>query len=191
MSDHNRQNIRKDDLYLIGLIHAVPEKPRTVLYQGGPWHGHRHAYNPNKKEVFIPELVGERDTYPTDHRTNTTAHYRNVRYTPKPWRKIWTIKNTTTRLREMKTVGVTLFGNKVQEEVRVRVEEEVTLADNAIIMVAEGWTGEPQVEEQDFYGREVIARKDIEEGVADKDTEKVLGLLKEIADLLKGKEGKA
>lgn len=193
MSDLNSQNIRSDETYLIGLIHTVPEKPVTVLYQGGPWHGRRYPYDPRKREVIALELVGETATHATDHGppwyqgTNTTAYHKTVRYTPKEWAKVWTIKNTTHRVREHKTVGVTWLGSKVQEEVRVRVDEEVTFRDRAIIMVADGWTGEPQVEEQDFHGREVISRKDIKEGLADKDTEKVVGLLEEVVSLLKEK----
>lgn len=191
--NHNRAYSYSDDIVIRNKIEAIPEKPKTVTFLGGPWHGHRRPYDPSKKEFYIPELVGERDernTYlSTETACNTTAYYRNVRYTLKPVKRIWTMKHKRSKLLGMKTVGVTSFGGKVQEEVRVMVEDEIVFADHGICMVADGWTGDPQVGEEDWYGREVIDRRELKEGVVDHDTQKVVELLEKIVGLLsKGKE---
>lgn len=185
----NRAHPYSDDIVIRNKIEAIPEKPKTVMFQGGPWHGKRQLYENTKPEMVIYEISGEPIRYAFPMPEKPEREPKRFRYTLKPVKRIWTMRHKRSRLLTMKTVGVTSFGGKVQEEVRVMVEEEIAFADHALCMVTDGWTGDPQVGEEEWYGREVIDSRELKEGVSDPDTEKVVGLLEQIVGLLSKDKG--
>lgn len=151
----------RDDIVVMDIIAKNPRDPHTAVYHGGPLHGLRFPYDPKHPTV----IVHDTDAAPRQYGSfiDPPPCMKTVTYRAKTVRRAWTIKHGRQILKELKAVGCTAFGRIVREPVYERITEHITFAEYGIAMVAEGWTGEPAVEEKDCYGREIVDAKQVTE----------------------------
>lgn len=144
----------RNDIVVSGFINSIPCQPHTVIYHGGPWHGKREPYVPEKREMLVVEPFS-RIHHPHPNETMLT-HPKIVRYTPKTVKRVWDFRHSRRVLSGQVAVGCTWFGRVVREPTYETVIERITFAEQAIAMVAEGWKDEPVMQEKDYYGREIV-----------------------------------
>ena len=146
-------NSYRNDIVIQDILTKNPHEPHTVVYHGGPWHGKREPYDPQKREMLVMEPFSP--IYYGHPNDIVMTQPKIVRYTPKIIHRNWSHRHARRVVSEI-PVGENWMGEEIYAPVYDTVIEYITFVDVAIAMVAEGWKGEPKVEEKDCYGREII-----------------------------------
>jgi hypothetical protein len=145
-----------DDIFVMGILNQSPREPHTVVYHGGPWHGKRESYDPQKKVMLVAEPFPKQSMFCSNPNDTICSAPKIIRYTPKHVMRMWDFKHSRRVVAGQVEVGCTWLGRIVHEPTYETAVERITLADRGIAMVAEDWKGDPMVEEKDCYGREII-----------------------------------
>ena len=78
----------KDDIVISKIINKNSSKePHTVVYHGGPWHGKREPYDPQKCEMRVMEPMS--NLYYSTANDTVMTYPKMVRYTPKTVARKW------------------------------------------------------------------------------------------------------
>lgn len=153
----------KDDIAISKILDKNSSKePHTVVYHGGPWHGKREPYDPQKCDMRIMEPMS--DLYYSTANDMVMTHPKIVRYTPKTVARLWSHRHQRRVLYGEVPVGYDWMGGEVYEPIYHTIIEYITFKEYGIAMVAEGWKGEPVMEENDYYERHIIDVNRIYEG---------------------------
>ena len=145
-----------DDIFVMGILNQSPREPHTVVYHGGPWHGKRESYDPQKKVMLVAEPFPKQSLFYSNPNDTICSAPKIIRYTPKHVMRMWDFKHSRRVVAGQVAVGCTWFGRIVHEPTYETAVERITIADRGIAMVAEDWKGDLMVEEKDCYGREII-----------------------------------
>jgi len=156
----------KDDIVISKIINKNSSKePHTVVYHGGPWHGKREPYDPQKCEMRVMEPMS--NLYYSTANDTVMTYPKMVRYTPKTVARKWSHRHQRRVVADWHAaVGFTWLGEVVYEPIYHIIIEYITFKEYGIAMVAEDWKGEPVMEENDCYGRHIIDVNRIYEGNA-------------------------
>jgi hypothetical protein len=153
MSDYSNLNsvYCPEDAVITGILNQIPREPHTVVYHGGPWHGKREPYDPEKRDVRVAEPMS--NLYYSHPNDTMLTQPKIVRYTPKTVRLLWDRKHYRKVVSEQ--VAIPYFWVEEVYDQHEIVIDRITFSDSAIAMVAEDWKGEPIMEEKDYYGRKI------------------------------------
>lgn len=160
-------NTYKDDIAISKILDKNSSKePHTVVYHGGPWHGKREPYDPQKREMLVMEPMSMSNLYHSTPNDTMLTQPKIVRYTPKTVARQWSHRHQRRVLYGEVPVGYDWMGGEVYEPIYETVIEYITFKEYGIAMVAEDWKGEPMMEENDYYERRIIDVNRIYEGNA-------------------------
>ena len=147
-------NAYKDDIAISKILDKNSSKePHTVVYHGGPWHGKREPYDPKKREMLVMEPLSP--IYYGHPNDTMMTQPKIVRYTPQTFHRQWSYRHQRRVVSEI-PVGENWMGEEIYAPVYDTVIEYINFREKGIGMIAEGWKGEPMVDEKDCYGREII-----------------------------------
>lgn len=147
-------NTYKDDIAICKILRKNSSKePHTVVYHGGPWHGKREPYDPQNREMLVMEPMS--NLYYSTQNDMVMTQPKIVRYTPKTVARQWS-KRHQRRVERSVPVGYDWLGEVVYAPDYETIIEYITFKEYGIAMVAEGWKGEPVMEENDYYGRHIV-----------------------------------
>jgi len=147
-------NAYRNDIVIQDILKKIPNEPHTVVYHGGPWHGKREPYDPQKREILVAEPLSP--IYYGHPNDTVMTQPKLVRYTPKTFHRQWSYRHQQRVVAGRVAVGCTWWGRTIWEPYYETAIDNITFREKGIAMVAEGWKGEAIVEEKDCYGREII-----------------------------------
>lgn len=149
-------NTYRDDKVINDILDKNSSKePHTVVYHGGPWHGKREPYDPQKREMLVMEPMSMSNLYDFTPNDTMMTQPKIVRYTPKTVARQWS-KRHQRRVDKHVPVGYNWLGRVKYGPGYEIVIEYITFKEYGIAMVAEDWKGEPMMEEKDYYARRII-----------------------------------
>lgn len=155
----------KDDIGILKILDKNSSKePHTVVYHGGPWHGKREPYDPQKREMLVMEPMSMSNLYHSTPNDTMLTQPKIVRYTPKTVARQWSHRHQRRVLYGEVPVGYDWVGRVIYAPDYETVIEYISFGEYGIAMVAEDWKGNPVVEEKDCYGRHIVDVNRIYEG---------------------------
>lgn len=149
-------DIYRNDPAISSILSKNPKEPHTVVYQGGPWHGKREPYDPEKKEMRVAEPFPYELYASFEPNPKTCSELKIIRYIPKVVSRRWAIHNSRRVISGRVAVGCNFLGKVIYEPTYEQITERITFSEYGIAMVAENWKKEPIIEEKDCYGRNIV-----------------------------------